>query len=160
LSILETFATDLEGSDGTKFPRLRMKDYAELESAVRTNRSAVHTSLLNTAGLTAPSEKFVVLRDALAKDIAPEDVWDFLASRDGARRALAASLARAGRTGAEAADVIDAMPVREAVRIARAVTFYDPAEMKLMKDEADRLAAEAGNDPLTASGGTGTTSSI
>jgi hypothetical protein len=129
---------------GVEYPRLRTKEYGELESACRAKRRAILQSLLSDAGVTAPQEKFVAMKDALSSDVGFGDVDDYLGTYDGAKRAFKLSLSQDGKTEEQVNEVFGKFGVIDAIRLARDLVGWT------VEGQPDPLSgtSEAGTKPL------------
>jgi hypothetical protein len=114
--------TETIGGREVVFPRLNMADYAEIEAAVRTERTERVKASAKLAGLDG-DRLASFLADRLGLDVTVYDVNASLDTRAGARRALALSLKRAG-SDADPESVIEPLGILDACRLAREVVGF------------------------------------
>jgi hypothetical protein len=104
--------------DGIEWPRLTMRDYGVLEQAVREHLQAVTREMLDECEITG-KERLDQLRQSLSMPVTVAHVDVALQTERFVRKALEMSLKKAGKTGADAAALIDALDPYSASELAR-----------------------------------------
>lgn len=109
--------------DGVSFPRVTMKGYATLESALRDKRRAQAKAIATDCELGGEA-KARSIREAESQPVTMYDVDDFTHTGEGIRLALRQSLALAGKAQEEADSIIDKLDPNDARIIARVVLGF------------------------------------
>jgi hypothetical protein len=115
----ETFGAPIvEQIDGrdVEFPRLYMDFYGTLEAAVRNQRNAVAKAACDESQVIG-KDRAEFLRDAAKQPVMPEDVDEYLHTKEGFTKAIKKSLELA--SASDAKEILDKMDTVTAIRIAR-----------------------------------------
>lgn len=129
------------GIGDVSFPRLQMPEYGTLEQLVRNRKAAKDRALLDECRITG-ADRFVALRDDNAKEVTFAKVDEYLRTKEGIERAIKMSLAKAGKTDAEATDVLGRLQPVEASDLARELAGFirrQASPLEQMIDEARGL---------------------
>lgn len=104
--------------DGVQYPRLKMKQYGELEQQLREFRRSTLSAVLDSQRV-AGKERIEAMTSAETKPISWIDVDDWLMTYDGARKAVIASMKLAGKSETEATEHAENLSMLAATQIAR-----------------------------------------
>jgi hypothetical protein len=111
------------GGEDVEFPRLTLKDYGVLESAVREHMAAVTRELSDECQMVGQA-RFEKLREAASMPVTMSHVDALLHTERFARKALELSLARSGKKGRDAEAVIDHLDPWQAGDLARVLVGF------------------------------------
>jgi len=145
VSAEDTYAAPVSfkvGGETVEFPRLLLPDYARLEAAERTRRTAVVDAIIAAAGMEGVARATFAAQQ-LAAPVPMRAVEEFVDTAPGARAALRLSLKRAGKSEKEADAVIDRLTYQDAALYAGVVAGF----LTLRPAPAPR-PPEASADPL------------
>lgn len=116
--------TETFGEETVDLPALGTDEYAEIETTVRTNRREELTRYLNECKITG-KDRFDALRDARPDAVNVAQVWAYLETSDGARRAFLLSAAKAGKTDEQARSLYKQLCFPDAVNLALSLCRLD-----------------------------------
>ncbi len=134
---------------GRDWPRLLMKEYGTLETAVKTRRRETINALLNEAEIKG-NDRFIILRNELMPEVRMRDVEEYLGTRVGASQALTLSLAKAAVSPDDAKEIIGKLQIIDADLLARILIGFVTIEPKKPADNPDDAPAKPeGEHPLT-----------
>ncbi len=131
MTFSETF-----GDDTVDMPALSTKEYEQIESTVRANRRAELTGYLTECKI-AGAERFVALRDARPDSVTIAQVWSYLETLDGARKAIRLSLIKAGKSEEQANVLIERLDFPDAANLALALVRFAERREKPAKEGKD-----------------------
>ncbi len=121
------------GDEVVDLPALSTKEYEQIESTVRANRRAELTGYLTECKITG-AERFVALRDARPDSVTIAQVWSYLETLDGARKAIRLSLIKVGKSEEQANALIERLDFPDAVNLALALIRFAERREKPAKD--------------------------
>ncbi len=116
--------TETFGEEVVELPALSTKEYEQLEGQVRANRRAEVVGYLNECQIKPGPERFVALRDARVDHVNPGQVYSYLETLDGARRAIRLSLVKTGKSEEQANALIERLDFRDASNLALALVRF------------------------------------
>jgi hypothetical protein len=152
MSATDAFNAPVEDR-GHTFARLLMDDYAQLENTVRQRAVARAKVLLDECGIKG-QDRFVALARVEQQEVSIYDVDALLNCHDGAKRALALALRRAGTDAAQVDPIVSKYDIISAIDLARELVGFKVREKPKTESNADPNVQGATQTSGTSSGDT------